>query len=226
MKNLYSFNTLVKTLAISVGGLTAISSSAALKITEIMPSNLSTIVSDKYDYNGYVEIYNDGDQVDLNGWTVTNEKEGKTQWSIRLSQSHILKKGYNILFFAKDDVAESSSNTAQNMNPLFVGTVSQKLTSDEGKLILTNGSETISISYPKQYPHISYGNGGYMIPTPGAENTSSLEISSRVASPTFAGTAPGVIYAGGNATVQLQCSTADAKIYYTLADKEDKRNSQ
>jgi len=215
MKNLYSINTLVKALAIS-SGLTAIPLNAAISITEIMPSNLSTIVSDKYDYNGYVEIHNDGEQIDLKGWTVTNEKEGKVLWSIRLEQSHILKKGYNLLFFAKDDVAESNSNTASNMNPLFVGTVSQKLTSDEGRLILSNGSERISIAYPKQYPHISYGKKGYMIPSPGIANTSAYELSDRVAAPKFSGTAPGVIYAGGNATVQLQCATADAKIYYTL----------
>ncbi|MCQ2188530.1 MAG: CotH kinase family protein [Paludibacteraceae bacterium] len=216
MKHICSFNTLAKTLVVSVSGMASLSSSAALKITEIMPSNLSTIVSDKYDYNGYVEIYNDGDQIDLNGWTVTNEKEGKTEWSLRLNQSHIIKKGYNLLFFAKDDVAETSSNTAGNVNQLFAGTVSQKLTSDEGKLILTNGSQTISIEYPKQYPHISYGDGGYMIPSPGVENKAASKIESRVASPKFSGTNPGVVYAGGNATVQLQCATDGAKIYYTL----------
>lgn len=181
-----------------------------------MPSNISTIVSDKYDYNGYVELYNDGDQIDLNGWTVTNEKEGKTNWTLRLSQSHVIKKGYNLLFFAKDDVAETSSNDASNKNPLFAGTVSQKLTSDAGKLILSNGLQTISIEYPKQYPHISYGDGGYMTPSPGTENTSAYSISDRVASPIFAGTTPGVVYAGGHATVQLQCSTEGAQIYYTL----------
>lgn len=218
MENLYSFNvlSLFRTLAVSAGCLSAVSASAAIKITEIMPSNISTIVSDKYDYNGYVELYNDGDQIDLNGWTVTNEKEGKTNWTLRLSQSHVIKKGYNLLFFAKDDVAETSSNDASNKNPLFAGTVSQKLTSDAGKLILSNGSQTISIEYPKQYPHISYGDGGYMTPSPGTENTSAYSISDRVASPTFAGTTPGVVYAGGHATVQLQCSTEGAQIYYTL----------
>lgn len=218
MKNLYSIymQRLLKTLVVSAGSLAAISSSAAIKLTEIMPSNLSTIVSDKYDYNGYVEIYNDGDQFDLNGWTVTNEKEGKVEWTLRLTQSHILKKGYNLLFFAKDGVAETNSNVASNVNPLFVGTVSQKLTSDAGKLILTNGSQTISIEYPKQYPHLSYGDGGYMVPSPGADNNAALKIESRVASPKFSGTNPGVVYAGGNATVQLQCATDGAKIYYTL----------
>lgn len=218
MENLYSFNgfSLFKTLAISAGCSIVLPASAALKITEIMPSNISTIVSDIYNYNGYVEIYNDGDQIDLNGWTVTNEKEGKTEWTLRLAQSHIIKKGYNLLFFAKDDVAETNGNTAGNMNPVFIGTVPQKLTSDAGKLTLTNGSQTISMEYPKQYPHVSYGDGGYMIPSPGTENTSAYSFSDRVSAPTFAGTAPGVIYAGGNATVQLQCKTDGAKIYYTL----------
>lgn len=218
MKNLYSFNVhrLFRSFAIAAGCMSAISATAALKITEIMPSNISTIISDIYDYNGYVEIYNDGDQVDLNGWTVINEKEGKTEWTLRLAQSHNVKKGYNLLFFAKDDVSETDGNTAGNMNPLFIGTVSQKLTSDAGKLTLTNGSQTISIEYPKQYPHISYGDGGYMIPSPGTDNTAAYKISDRVASPTFSGTNPGVIYAGGSATVQLQCSTDGAKIYYTL----------
>ncbi len=218
MKNLYSFNVhiLFRSFAIAAGCMSAISATAALKITEIMPSNISTIISDIYDYNGYIEIYNDGDQVDLNGWTVTNEKEGKTEWTLRLAQSHNVKKGYNLLFFAKDDVSETDGNTAGNMNPLFIGTVSQKLTSDAGKLTLTNGSQTISIEYPKQYPHISYGDGGYMIPSPGTDNTAAYKISDRVASPTFSGTNPGVVYAGGSATVQLQCSTDGAKIYYTL----------
>ena len=45
---------------------------------------------------------------------------------------------------------------------------------------------------------------------------SAYKISDRVASPTFSGTNPGVVYAGGSATVQLQCSTSGAQIYYTL----------
>ncbi len=196
--------------------MTATSGFADLHITEIMPSNLSTIYSDKYDYNGFVELYNDGDQVDLNGWTVTNEEGGKTKWSVRLSQSHVIKKGYNLLFFAKDDVAESSGNTAANVNQLYAGTVSQKLTSDAGRLILTNGSQSVVLAYPKQYPHLSYGLGGFMIPSPGKENNDKYEITNRVATPKITGTEPGVVYAGGNATVQLQCATGDAKIYYTL----------
>ena len=50
---------------------------AKVSITEIMPNNVSTIVSDKYNYDGYVEFYNDGSAVDLQGWTVTNTKGDK-----------------------------------------------------------------------------------------------------------------------------------------------------
>lgn len=185
---------------------------AELRITEVMPSNISTIISDKYDYNGYAEIYNDGENIDLRGWTVTNEKEGVTSWSLNLKESHVIKKGYNLIFFGK---AETNSNTAQNVNPKYAGSISEKLTSDAGKLILTNGSQTLSIDYPKQYPHVAYGDGGYMIPSPGEDNTPAYKIEERVSTPTFSGTEPGIVN-GGNATVQIQCSTGDAKIYYTL----------
>ncbi|MCQ2199293.1 MAG: CotH kinase family protein [Paludibacteraceae bacterium] len=211
-KNINLFSGLAKSLLVSTCTLTAASSFAGIKITEIMPSNISTIVSDKYDYNGYVEIYNDGENIDLNGWTVTNEKEGKVSWSIRLSQSHVIKKGYNLLFFGKE---ETNGNNAQNVNPVYIGSVPEKLTADAGKLILTNGSQTISIEYPKQFPHVSYADDGYMIPSPGKDNTPAYKIEDRVSAPTFSGTNPGIVN-GGNATVQLQCPTSGAKIYYTL----------
>lgn len=211
-KNISLLNKAAKSLLVSTCALTAASSLAEVRITEIMPSNISTIVSDKYDYNGYVEIYNDGENIDLNGWTVTNEKEGKVSWSLRLTQSHIIKKGYNLLFFGKE---ETNSNIAQNVNPIYIGSVPEKLTSDAGKLTLTNGSQTISVDYLKQYPHVSYADGGYMIPSPGKENNPVRKIEERVSAPKFSGTEPGVVN-GGNATVQIQCPTAGAKIYYTL----------
>ena len=62
---------------------------AAIRITEIMPSNVSTVVSDKFNYDGYIEFYNDGEEIDLKGWTVSNEKEGELDWSLVLDSSHV-----------------------------------------------------------------------------------------------------------------------------------------
>ena len=188
-------------------------SHAEIKITEIMPSNISTIVSEQYDYNGYVEIYNDGGQVDLNGWTITNEKEGSPNWSIRLTQSHVLQQGYNLLFFGTDK--ETNGGMLPLSNVKSAGCITQKLTSDAGTLTLSNGNQRISIAYPKQYPHLSYGDGGFMTPTPGQENAPTYAISNRVETPKFSGTNPGVVNSS-SASVTLTTNTADATIYYTL----------
>ena len=66
--------------------------------SEIMPNNVSTIVSDKYNYDGYVEFYNDGSAVDLQGWTVTNTKGDKMVWSVKLGATHIVPNGYSLMF--------------------------------------------------------------------------------------------------------------------------------
>ncbi len=214
MKQIYSFTKMLKPLISTTLAATAITASATVTITEIMPSNIATTVSDKFDYNGYVEFYNDGEPVDLNGWFIKNLKEGKENWYFKLAKTHILPTGYSVMFFGKE---ETSSETAKAVHPLYVGSVQKKLTSDAGELIFATGKgDTISISYPAQYPHVSYSKEGYMEPTPGAKNGVAYKIGERVAKPVFGGTPSGLIGAGNTATVELSCKTEGAKIYYTL----------
>lgn len=183
-----------------------------VRITEIMTNNVSTIVSERYNYDGYVELYNDGDNIDLKGWTVSNEKEGKPNWSVVLDSSHVLPKGYSLLFFGDK---ESSSVSAKNVQNNYVGSVGEKLTTDAGSLIFSNGNKTLKISYPKQYPHIAYCEDGFMVPTPGKENDGlNTKISNRAASPTFKDNKPG--YYNDILTVELDCKTEGALIYYTI----------
>ena len=104
---------------------TSVASNATVTITEIMPSNIATTVSDKFDYNGYVEFYNDGEPIDLNGWFIKNRKEGKENWYFKLAKTHILPTGYSVMFFGKE---ETSSETAKAVHPLYVGSVQKKLT--------------------------------------------------------------------------------------------------
>ena len=185
---------------------------AAIRITEIMPSNVSTVVSDKFNYDGYREFYNDGEEVDLKGWTVSNEKEGELDWSLVLDSSHILPKGYSLLFFGDE---ESSSASAKRVQGNYIGCVSEKLTADMGVVTLSNGNETLEIAYPKQYPHLSFCEEGFMVPTPGKENdTLRTSIKNRVAMPSFMGATPGLYENGLN--VEIICSTEGAEIYYTL----------
>ena len=189
-----------------------LSVNAAIRITEIMPSNVSTIVSDKYNYDGYIEFYNDGAEFDLKGWTVSNVKEGELDWSLVLDSSHVLPHGYSLLFFGEE---ESSSMSAKQVQGFYVGSVKEKLTADEGAVLLSKDGEMIEFFYPKQYPHIAYCEEGFMIPTPGKDNDALItNISNRVAMPVFKSGKPGMCEAAMN--VELDCSTTDAQIYYTL----------
>lgn len=187
------------------------SANAGVRITEIMTNNVATIVSDKYNYDGYVEFYNDGGSVDLKGWTVTNIKEGETNWSVRLDSSHIVPSGYSLLFFGK---SETGSKTASRVQSNYVGRVGQKLSTDAGSISFEKDGQSISIAYPKQYPHLSYCEKGFMHPTPGKENDKLVtEITNRVATPSFMTGIPGLHAEGLN--VELACATDGAKIYFT-----------
>lgn len=185
---------------------------AAIRITEIMTNNVCTIVSDKYNYDGYVEFYNDGESIDLKGWTVTNIKEGQTDWSIRLDSTHIIPNGYSLLFFGK---SETSSLTASKVQQNYTGRVGNKLTTDEGAISFEKDGMKITIAYPAQRPHLSYCEDGYMMPTPGKVNDKLVtDLSNRVATPIFSTGNPGLYEEG--LSVELSCPTGGATIYYTL----------
>ncbi len=185
---------------------------AEVRITEIMTNNVSTIVSEKYNYDGYVEFYNDGGNLDLQGWTVTNMEKDKVKWSVRLDSSHILPSGYSLLFFGK---SETSSLSASKYQHNFVGRVGRKLTTDPGSISFEKDGQVISLSYLAQRPHLSYCEQGYMAPTPGKENDPLVtELSNRVAAPSFVSGDPG--FHESVVTVELSCATDSATIYYTL----------
>lgn len=205
MKKIVLFQLLLCALCFS-------NSKAEIHITEIMTSNVATVVSDKYNYDGYVEFYNDGETIDLKGWTVTNIKEGKTDWSVVLDSSHVLPNGYSLLFFGKE---ESSSNTAMRVQHNYAGSVPQKLSTEEGMILFSKGDNSVVLSYPKQYPHIAYCEDGFMIPSPGVANDGlTTDIANRVSAPTFKTNTPGLYESA--LTVELDCEVDDAQIYYTL----------
>lgn len=105
--------------------------------------------------------------------------------------------------------------SAKQVQGFYVGSVKEKLTADEGAVLLSKDGEMIEFFYPKQYPHIAYCEEGFMIPTPGKDNDALItNISNRVAMPVFKSGKPGMCEAALN--VELDCSTTDAQIYYTL----------
>lgn len=183
-----------------------------VRISEIMTNNVATVLSETYNYDGYVEFYNDGSSFNLKGWKVTSVKEGKEDWTVTLDSSHNLPKGYSLLFFADKEI---SSTTASKMKSNYAGSVGGKLSTDEGSSItFEKDGKKIQLEYNQQYPHISYCTDGYMIPTPGAENNKLVTpITNRVAAPTVKTGKPGLYQE--EVSVELECQTSGAKIYYT-----------
>lgn len=187
------------------------SAMAGIRITEIMTNNVATVVSDQFNYDGYIEFFNDGNEVDLKGWSVTNIKEGETNWSLKLDSTHIVPPGYSLLFFGK---SETSSLSAAKVQSNYLGSVGEKLSTERGTISFENEGTQIEISYPNQYPHLSYCEAGFMMPTPGAENDPLVtELSNRVAAPAFDSNAPR--WSDEEISVELTCETEGAKIYYT-----------
>lgn len=185
---------------------------AGVRISEIMPNNVSTIVSEKYNYDGYVEFYNDGGNVDLKGWSVTNTKGEKIVWSAKLESSHIVPSGYSLLFFGKEEVSSSSASKVQTN---YIGSVGNKLSTDAGAIVFEKDGNKIELSYPSQYPHLSYCADGFMLPTPGKENNAlATSITNRVKKPSFKTGMPG--YHESSLSVEFACETDGAQIYYTL----------
>ena len=138
-----------------------------IRINEILTSNLTINYDDKYNYPGWVELYNGGSSlVYLGGYYLSDSKAIKTKWMIPNSVS-ITGKGYALLFF-------DGLNTGNHAN--FV------LDPKGGTLYLSNAQKVVidSVHYQQQYGNISFGrlgNGadwGYSIhPSPLAVNDAS-----------------------------------------------------
>ncbi len=195
--------------------------SAAVSINEVMPCNISSYMDESlYNFSGYVEFYNSGSSaVNLNGYKIVHNKctsknvyKLKWTWNITTSVS-VPAGGYKLVFF------DGASTTA--------GHAPYKLDSDGGELFLydASGNSVSSLRYPAMTAHVSYGNGGYMEPSPLAENTETfLNLTSkRCAQPTFSGATPGVQTASSSLT--LSSATSGATIYYTTDGTEPLKGS-
>ncbi len=182
--------------------------SATVKINEIMPCNISSYMDGHtFNFPAWVEFYNDGDPVDLKGATVTAYKEsGKVDWTGEFKESHKIPEGYSILAFDGDTEVKAYTTT-------LLGSFPKKLEYKAGKLefVLANGTK-FSIVHPLQLPDVSYGDGGYMEPTPGKKNTKAY--ATRVPTPKF-GTKPGFYFGSEAKEISLTCDVVGAVIYYT-----------
>ncbi len=180
-----------------------------LKINEVMPCNISTIINkDDYNFVGYLEIHNPAAHtINLENCTLTHYKkksngdyEVKWVWNIT-SSLKVTPNSYTLIWM--DETGKA-------------GHAPYKLDPDGGYLTLAaEGIQVDSFAYDESDVHVAYGrygdNAGMMEPTPGEENTEVY--TSRCRKPTFS-VSPGILSA--KTTLELTSKTAGADIYYTL----------
>lgn len=190
-------------------------SQAKVVITEVMPCNISTYM-DKgvYNFPGWMELYNDGDELSLKGYTISHYKIKddqqvlKWEWTIT-EDIKVGSEAYRLLFFDEEDASKHAP---------------YKLDSDGGIIILSQGKNKIdSLKYSRMDTHISYGRygdgAGYMNPTPKAENSAAYTLDKRVKSLSFENLTPGLVESGKH-KVTIKSPTTGATIYYTTNGSE------
>ncbi len=186
----------------------------SLKISELMPCNISTIMNHSdYNFTGYLELHNGSKRaVNLRGCILSHyKKTSKGQYSLKWTSGldEIVTSGYHILWMGNGNSS---------------GEIPYKLDADGGYLTLYAGNLLIdSIAYGAMEPHVAYGRDGssegYMIPTPSEKNGAVYAslVRDRCAQPTFS-VNPGIV---AKATqLSLSSATAGAAIYYTLDGTE------
>lgn len=201
-------NMIIKKLTTIMLLATSFGVSATVRINEIMPCNISAYFDGTTsEFPSWIEFYNDGDAVDLMGATVTAYKEsGKVDWTGVFKESHKIPNGYSVLAFHGDEEIKSSSSA-------ILGSFPKNLEYKAGKLeIKFADGKVVSITHPLQLPNVSYGDGGYMEPTPGTKNSQAFE--TRVPTPKFV-TKPGFYFGAESKKISISCDVEGAEIRYT-----------
>ncbi len=212
---------MVKRIIFSVASL--LLSSVALGsvvINELMPKNVSYMVSDSFQFSGWAELYNTGaEAVDITSLFFSDTSSVSDKWQPTASEKHpeatiIQPHGYLTIYF---DENENPSPTHANF----------KLPAKRGALYMYDeaGVQIDRMVYDTTYRNVSFGrtqDGGnakafFVNPTPGASNNGAATADKQTPRPTLD------LKAGfyqGEQTVNIKVSDASAVIYYTLDGKE------
>lgn len=193
-----------------------------VKVSEVMPCNISTYMVDQ-NYTGWLELKNNASaSVDINGYKIDHYKfnksnEAKFEWSWNIEQEMVISQnGYKVICFDGSDMDSKNS---------------RKLDSNGGVIVVKDKSGAVvdSFTYLATQTHISYGIydgvAGYMEPTPKKDNSQSYaSLNYRCLVPYFDGTQPGV-QQSGNVTVRIKTKTQGSSIYYTTDGSEPTQKS-
>ena len=190
----------------------------SIVINEIMPANVSYILDDTYNYNGWIELFNRGTtSINLEGYTITDDENNPRKFVFPKSIGSIAAGGYKLIFFGNNDL------DANNVN--------FKLDCDGASLYLySKDSKLLSnVDYGYSYPNLSYArrvNGlstwaTCIKPTPGKSNSNG-EYSVKRSEKPQVNIAPGIYY--GNLIIKLECN--DGSIRYTTDGTEPNESSK
>lgn len=182
--------------------LLCICASAEVRINEVMASN--GVYQDGHAYD-WVELYNDGAAISLDGWYLSNDPYQPRKW-VFPSDAIIAENGYLVVYCAGEGKAASAGTLCADF----------KLSANGDTLYLTNpDGESTVLSFGEQFGNVSYGLVGdtyrfLEAATPGTANPT-IGYEQRAQQPVIE-TAAG-FYTDG---VVVQISAADgAEIHYT-----------
>src|ERR1041384_899613 len=117
-------------------------------ITELMATNVKTLVDEDGDYPDWIELYNSGDTaVDLSGWSLTDSHSHKTRWDF--PQVTLDPRRFLVVFAS----GKSRNDPAGRLHTSF------KLSDTGGYLALLNPDHSLSseLRYPAQAAGASWG---------------------------------------------------------------------
>ena len=166
--------------AFTVGNISTVK--AQVYINEIMPANPSTYMDPTYNFSGWIELYNAGDEdVSISYWTLSDDADNLSKYKIPLSAlNKIPAKGYFVIWCDHNDLSNKQTNF--------------KLDCDGGELYLSDRNGLIaSLTYPYAIQGTSYaratdGDGKWqtcLTPTFGTSNNTATFGDNRCPSPEF-----------------------------------------
>lgn len=190
---------------------------ATIHINEIMVRNTSFHYNEDYNFVGWVELYNSGnDTVDVSNYFFSDSESDIYKWQNR-ANIQIPPKDFAIFYFDEEDKTNHANF---------------KLDSDGGTLILSDQSGHLvdKVTYPKPFRNASYGriqDGGnklshFVTPTLKKTNNNAGTADAQTAAPEFS--LDGGFYTSSQ-TVKIYAEDGNAKIYYTTDGKEPTINS-
>lgn len=170
------------TLLVSFLSVLRVQGQQSIVINEIQATNIDMFVDPSFNYGGWIELYNSGDQdVIINGWYISDSPNDLKKYKLCNGAQTIRAKGYKVFWFGHYDAVYSPNQ------------IDSKLDVDGGNIYISNrmGNVICSVIYPEAVSRTSFarttdgGNewGTTAQPTPGKSNTTSTFATERLEAP-------------------------------------------